>query len=83
MIAGVAGIVRRVSLIGRVRDVQIGDVDQVQMLFAQIGDESRKIRKGLRVHRKGTIAILIIDIEVDDVGGNSVISQASRNFPQL
>ena len=76
VIAGVSRVVRNVVLTGDVRDVEVGDGDEVQVLLAEIGNEAGKIGKGNRIDGEGTIAKLVIDVEVDGVGGNSVGTQA-------
>src|SRR5207302_2228817 len=72
MISRMACVVWRIALVRRVRNMQIGDGNDVKVLFAQIGNESGKLGKAFRVDRKGAGSILIVDVEIKNVGVNFV-----------
>src|SRR5260221_14050993 len=65
------------------RNVQIGDGHEVQVLFAQVRDEGGKVGKAFRVDGKGTISVLVVDVEIKNVGGNFVGAQTIRDFARL
>ncbi len=81
VISGMACVVGLIVLVGQVCDVQVGDVDQMEMLLAQIGNKSRKIGESLRINREGAILDLIVDVEIDDVGRDLVGAQTIGNPP--
>src|SRR5579872_6786534 len=83
LIGSVTGVVGRVSLVGSVCDVQVGDVDKMEVLFAQIGNKSGKVGEGRGVNGEWTVAILIVDVEINDVGRNSVRTKTGSNVSHL
>ena len=63
--------------------MQVGDVDQMKMLFAQIGNQARKIRESFGIDGEGAILVLVVDVEVDHVGRNSVGAKTVGDFSNL
>src|SRR5258708_38152579 len=53
------GVIRGVTFTGGMSDVQIGNCDQMQMLFAEIGHESREVWEGLWIDSEGPILVLV------------------------
>src|SRR5215469_1839319 len=50
VVAGMAGVVGRIALVGRVGDMQVRDGHEAKVLPAQIGNQPGKIGKCFRVH---------------------------------
>ena len=62
---GLAGRIGRVICFG---DMQVGDQDGVHARRLEIGDHALKIGKGRLVDGEGPVTILIVDVEIEDVG---------------
>src|SRR5579862_7429870 len=83
MIARMAGVIRRVSLIEGVRNVEVGDVDQAKMVFPQICNQAGKIRESLSIYRERPIPVLVVNVEVEHIGRNLVGAKMLRNLMHL
>src|ERR1700758_2492275 len=81
MIARFARVVWVVP-VGNRGDVQIGDDHDVEIFFFQVGEQLLEMRKAIRVHRKRTVLLLKIDVEIEYIRGNLVRPQTRRNFAQ-
>ena len=79
MIASKARVIGRVPLPRRLGDMQIGDQDEVQPLLQQPLAQSRQVRERLAIHCEGPVAVLIVDVEIDDVRGDLVPAQPIRD----
>src|SRR5580704_1260330 len=66
-----------------VRDMQVSDGYQSEMLLPKILYHPCKIREFLRVHSKGPILLLVIDVHVEHVCRNLQLPQLGRNPSQL
>src|SRR5882672_6482207 len=75
-------IVRRIAMAGILLDVQVGDQNRVHALRAKIGNHFFESRKILAINRKRRVAILKIDIEVDDIRGYFFLPKRIDDFPR-
>src|SRR2546422_7997692 len=73
-------IIGRVTFVGIPGDVQVGDRNRVKSLGAEVFDHLLESRKVLTVDGEGAIAVLIIDIQVDDVGRDLFLAERFRNL---
>src|SRR5882762_11370226 len=80
MITRGSGVVGHVTVTGIVSNMQIGNGDNVKVLCRKLRDHPWKIRKPILIHRERTILLLIIDIQIDSIGGDMVRAQMVRNF---
>src|ERR1700684_4222399 len=55
----------------------------MKVLLAQIGNESGKVGKSSGIDRERTIPVLIVDVEINDVGGNPVGAEAIGDLLDL
>lgn len=83
VVACVTGVVRCVSLIGDVGDVEICDGDQMKMLFVEISDETREVRKCDGIDGERTVPVLVVDVEIYSVRRNLIRPQACGDLAQL
>src|SRR5882672_1330046 len=74
-------IVRRIAVVGVLLDVQVGDQNRVHALRTKIGNHFFKGWKILAIYRKGRVALLKINIEVDDIRGNFLLPKRADDFP--
>ena len=63
--------------------MQVGDVDEMEMLLAQIGNESGKVRESFGIDGERSILVLVVDVEIEHVGGNLVGAQTVGDLPHL
>ena len=75
-----AGVVRRVAVARVFFDVQVGDENRVEALCAKISNHLLESREILAVNGKGSITLLIVDVEIDNIGGDSFFAKSSDNF---
>src|SRR5258708_11561411 len=75
-----AGIVRRIAVAGIVLDVQVGDGDEVKALRVQVGDNLLEVREILAIDSERGVALLVVDVEIDDIRWNSLLAQRGGNF---
>ena len=61
--------------------VQVGDRDSVKSLGAQIANHLLKRGESLAIDRERPVAVLIVDVQIDDVCGNLLIAEEPRDFP--
>src|ERR1700681_1111459 len=61
--------------------MEVGDGDGVKALLPQIGDYLLEVREIFAVDRERRIAVLVVDIEIEDISGNSFVAQQSRDLP--
>ena len=80
MIARKAGVIWRITLIGQIGDVEIDDRHQIDTLIAHIADQPLHVRKRLLVDGERPVAILIVDIEPDDVEREIVLAESRREI---
>src|SRR5437899_361808 len=65
---------------GLLRDVQISDENDFETLLAEITNHACKIRELLAVHGEWGIALLVVDIQVNHVARNLVLTEGASNF---
>src|SRR5713226_133562 len=53
------------------------------MLFVQIGDEPGEVRERLRIDGERAVLKLVVDVEVEDVGGNPVGAETVGDLARL
>ena len=80
MVAGGTRLVRRVTSARNTGDMQIGNRDNMEVFALEVGQHLLKMRETLRVHGEGTMLLLEVDVQVDDIGGNLVGAQTGGNF---
>ena len=73
-----AFIVRFVA--GQLREVQIGDGDDLESFIPQILHHPLKVGEPLAINGERTFVLLIIDIEINDIGRNLAFAELTRNF---
>ena len=73
-----AFIVRFVA--GQLREVQIGDGDDLESFIPQILHHPLKVGEPLAINGERTVVLLIIDIEINDIGRNLAFAELTRNF---
>src|SRR5579859_5897437 len=56
-------------------DMQVGDENRAHSLRAKIRNHLFEMRKILAIHGKGGVALLIVDVEINGIGGNLFITQ--------
>src|SRR5438876_241009 len=61
-------------------DVQVGDDNGVHTLSAKIGDHFFERGEVLAIDGEGRIALLVINVEIDDVRWNSLFAKSSDNL---
>ena len=83
VVAGLAGVVGRIVLVGQVCDVQVGDEDGVQVLGGQLVDEPGEVREAIGVDGEGPVLVLVVDVQIDRVGGNLVRAQTRGDLLHL
>src|SRR5208282_5892940 len=69
------GIVRGIAVARVLLDVQIGDENSAHALRAKIRDHLFKMRKIFPIDGEGRVALLIVDVKINDVGGNLFLTQ--------
>ena len=72
VVADGAGVVGGVAGVGEVGDVEVGDGDDVEVLGGKVGDHLGEVREGLGVYGEGAVVVLVVDVEVEGVGGDVV-----------
>src|ERR1700733_11638673 len=55
----------------------------MKMLLVKIGNQPGKVGERLRIYGEWSIFVLIVDVEVDDVGRNFIGAKAISNPTQL
>src|SRR5215471_12942909 len=75
-----AGIVGRVAVVGVFLDVQIRDQDRMDALHGQIGDHFFESGKFGAIDGKGSVFVLIVDIEVNRIQRNLFVAEGFGNF---
>ena len=71
-----------VRLVARqMRDVQVGNRDDLEAFLLQILDHAAKVGKTFRVYGKRTILELIVDVQVDHVRRNLPFTELRCQFP--
>src|SRR5205085_617484 len=61
-------------------DMQIRDGDELETLLAEVANHAFEVRESLAVDGERGIALLVIDVEVENVGGNFVFAESARDF---
>ena len=69
-------------MVGISLDVQVGDQNRVHALRAKIGNHFFERGKILAINRKRRVAILKINIEVDDIRGYFLLPKRIDDFPR-
>src|SRR6266571_4157103 len=75
-----ARIIGRVTLVRIPGDVQVGDRNRVKSFGAEVFDHLLESRKVLAVDGEGAIAVLVVDVEIDDVGRDLFLAEHFRNL---
>ena len=73
-------VVRHVAVVGVFLDVQVGDQDRVKALGAKIRNHFLEGGKVFAIDGEGGIALLIVNVQVDDIGGDFLVAQSFHNF---
>ena len=77
VVAGDAGVVGGVAGVGEVGDVQVGDGDDVKVLSVRgRGSSGEKCGNCCRIDGEGAVLVLVVDVEIDGVGGDMVGAEA-------
>ena len=63
--------------------MEIGNGDDFESFRTQVLDHALEIRESFSVHGEGPVVLLVVDIEVEDVGGNLALPELRGNFPNL
>ncbi len=61
-------------------DVQVGDEDGAESLIAQVVDHGFEVGEARAIDGEGAVAVLVIDIEIDHVGGDVFIAEGLRDL---
>src|SRR4029077_1545717 len=80
VVAGNASVVGQVAVTGEVCDMQIRNDDRVEVLRFKLRDHSGKVRKTFAIYCEGTVLLLVVDIQINNVGGDMIRSQTVCNF---
>src|ERR1700720_4601735 len=56
--------------------MQIRNDDGVEVLRFKLRDHSGKVREALAIYSEGTVLFLVVDIQINNVGGDMIRSQA-------
>src|ERR1700688_1811629 len=80
MVSGDTAIVRRITMVGEVSNVQIGDDNGMEIFGGKFRNHTGKIRKASAIDRKRPVLFLEIDVEKNHIGRNMVRSQPVGNF---
>ena len=67
-------------MIGVFLDVQVGDQDRVKALGAQIRNHFLEGGKVLAIDGEGGIALLIVNVQVDDISRDFLVAKGFHNF---
>ena len=65
---------------GQLRQVQIGDGDDLESFIPQVLHHPFKVGEPLAINGERTIVLLIIDVEINDIGRNLAFSELTGNF---
>ena len=60
--------------------MQVGDGNQFESLLAQVFDHLLEVRKAFAIDGKGTIAVLIINVEIDYVGRDVALAKLTGDL---
>ena len=78
MVAGQAFVIRLVA--GEFGDVQVGDGDDLETIFAEVANHLFEVRKVFAIDGEGAVMILIINVEVNHIGGNFSLAEIASDF---
>ena len=76
--AGVEG-----GVAGKFGNVQVSDDDGVEVLFGEVVDHLGEAREVLCVDGEGAVLVLVVDVEIEGVGGEVVGAEAVGDFHEL
>ena len=80
MVACQASVKGAVVVSWKIRDVQVGDGDNVKVFRLELSKHSGKIREGRCVDCKGSIFLLEIDVEINRICRNRIRTKAISDF---
>ena len=64
-------------------DMEIGNCHDVEVFSLELGNHAGKIREGCCVDGEGAILDLIVDVEINNIGRNSVSAETIGDLPDL
>ena len=75
-----SGIVGSVAVVRIFLDVEVGDGDGVEALRAEVGDHLLEVREIFAIDGERRVALLVVDVEIDHVGGNFLFAKEAHDF---
>ena len=76
-------VIGAVALLGRLRDVQVGDRHHLEPVALQVGQQPLHIGERLAIDGEGSVAILPVDVEPQHVGGHALLPQPGSDAAQF
>ncbi len=74
------GVVGKVTVAGIFLDVQVRDGYQAEALRAQVRDHLLEMGKAFTIDGERSVALLKIDVKINDIGRNFLCSQGRGDF---
>src|SRR5581483_1787902 len=77
------GVVRSVIVVGKTRNMQVGDRNDAEVLGFHVAHQLRHVWKLLWIYGERAIFVLIIDVEPQNVARNAIATHPARDVAHL